>query len=413
MKWKRRMRKMSESESKDEAKQLPVQVFQEMDRRDEAQILQEMRGELLREFVYSIRIDGRDVTNLSYAGIKEAIRRHGQIEILEVRKEEDDREYRVLVRVRDHVHSIDVLGAATAEKNKPFAWVLAHNKAERNAFSKLLPAKLYATLIEEWLTQYRGKARAEAKDSGTPKQSESPIPKELGPTGPTTPETGSLASFTDEKMVAELEKPSWRPNKSGKGWNIRWEELPQQVRAALGLKLNEVNERQYVKLGDYSYRRFGETGDWLARYPRKEGMNAGSNASITKASSKEPDKSWRVPVTANQATPAQAKEGLRQFPLLKGLKSFGMVNILNDEISIVPEHPVAKDSTLIDGFLIARIVEPLIAKHQLSYTVKVASNGSLEGILIRGKLQDEQVKELVSGARWAFERCLGLEEKKT
>ena len=113
-----------------------------MDRRDENQILAEMRGELLEESVYSIRVDNRDVTNLSYAGVKEAIRRHGQIEILEVRKEEDDREYRVLVRVRDHVNKIDVLGAATAEKVKPFAWVLAHNKAERNAFSKLLPAKL-------------------------------------------------------------------------------------------------------------------------------------------------------------------------------------------------------------------------------------------------------------------------------
>jgi len=137
-----------------EERQLPVEVFQTMERRDENQILAEMRGEIIEELIYDIEIHGRRVTNLSYAGVKEATRRRGNIEILEVRTEESDSEIRALVRVRDHDNRIDVLGASAAEKSKPFAYTLAVNKAERNAFAKLIPAKWYAVLIDEWLQRH-------------------------------------------------------------------------------------------------------------------------------------------------------------------------------------------------------------------------------------------------------------------
>jgi len=140
-----------------ERKDVPVQVFQQMDRLDENQILAEMRGELIEEFVYSIQLGGKEVTNLSYAGVKEAIRRRGQVEQLEVRGFEDEKEYHALVRLRDLTSRVDVLGAASAEKNKPFAYVLAFNKAERNAFAKLIPAKLIAALIHEYTERMKPK----------------------------------------------------------------------------------------------------------------------------------------------------------------------------------------------------------------------------------------------------------------
>lgn len=108
--------------------------------------------------MYSIDIQGRRVTNLSYAGVKEATRRRGNLEILEVHTEETDEEIRALVRVRDHNNRIDVLGASSAEKKKPFSYTLAVNKAERNAFAKLIPAKWYAVLIDEWLQRHGQKA---------------------------------------------------------------------------------------------------------------------------------------------------------------------------------------------------------------------------------------------------------------
>jgi len=184
-----------------------------------------------------------------------------------------------------------------------YSWVLANNKAERNAFSKLLPAKLYATLIQEWLTQYKPSKPRQV--GGTSKAENIPLPT----------------------------KPS----------------------------------------------------------PEKQ----------------EP---WHVPITANQVPPELIKTGVRQYPLMRDLKSFGMVNTLGEEITIVPERPVPIDTPLIEGFLLRKIVEPLVSKHQLAYTLKRTNGGLLEAILVRGKLQEQQVSELVSGARWAFERA--LEEKK-
>ena len=124
----------------------------------------------------------------------------------------------------------------------------------------------------------------------------------------------------------------------------------------------------------------------------------------------KPETAWKVPVTANQATPQQIERGVRQFPLLKDLKSFGMINTLGDETAIIPEHSVPINSALIEGFLLRRIIEPLVAKHGLAYSIQRANNGFLEAVLIRGKLPDQQFKELIGGSRWAFERA--LEEKK-
>lgn len=138
---------------KPQASSLPVTAFQAMDHRDEDQILAEMRGEILKDMVYSYKLGEETVTNLSYAGVKEAIRRRGHFEILEVRTEETPEEIRALVKIRDKENNIEVLGASSAEKSKPFAYTLAVNKAERNAFAKLIPVKWYATLIDEYLKQ--------------------------------------------------------------------------------------------------------------------------------------------------------------------------------------------------------------------------------------------------------------------
>jgi hypothetical protein len=129
--------------------------YQLMDIRDENQILSELKGEFLEQYVYSFKQGPRDITNLSYAGVKEAIRRRGHIRIIEHSVEEVNGKYRATVLVHDLVNDIDVLGVSEAEVNKPFAYVLAVNKAERNAFMKIIPAKFYAELIKEKLSTNR------------------------------------------------------------------------------------------------------------------------------------------------------------------------------------------------------------------------------------------------------------------
>ena len=109
-----------------------------------------MRGELLDQFVYRMNLRGHEIVNLSYAGIREAIRRRGGVEIMEFHVEDIDDEFRALVKCRDHVNQVDVVGASTCKKSLPFAYTVALNKAERNAFRKLIPEKLLALLIQEY-----------------------------------------------------------------------------------------------------------------------------------------------------------------------------------------------------------------------------------------------------------------------
>ena len=130
-------------------------AYQVMDVRDEGQILAEMRGEFLEQYVYSFQQAGRAITNLSYVGVKEAIRRRGHVHIIDHKVEEVNGKYRATVLVHDIQNDIDVLGVSEAEVNKPFAYVLAVNKAERNAFMKIIPAKFYAELIKEKLSPSR------------------------------------------------------------------------------------------------------------------------------------------------------------------------------------------------------------------------------------------------------------------
>ena len=100
--------------------------------------------------MYRINLHGREIVYLSYAGIREAVRRRGGVEIMNFSVEDVEDEFRALVKVRDHVNQIDVVGASTCKKALPFAYTIALNKAERNAFRKLVPEKLLALLIGEY-----------------------------------------------------------------------------------------------------------------------------------------------------------------------------------------------------------------------------------------------------------------------
>lgn len=161
---------------------IPTQAesFLELDHRDEQQILQEMEGEtILGEMVYHATIQGKTVTALSYAGVKEAVRQRGRVEILSCEVTETEKEYRALVRVRDHRNRIDFLGASTADKSLPFAWVLAVNKAERNAFAKLIPAKLLASLVDAYLKRQSHKDDPNPSREQVPEISNALDPSEL------------------------------------------------------------------------------------------------------------------------------------------------------------------------------------------------------------------------------------------
>src|SRR3972149_3978088 len=113
---------MSEKATIDSTQIEKVTVCQIMDTRDENQIIMEMQGEtaLIEEYVYSFKQGNRQVTSLSYAGIKEMVRRRGNFEIIEAKTEENDKTIRALVKIRDLSNHVEFLGASEAEKDKPF-----------------------------------------------------------------------------------------------------------------------------------------------------------------------------------------------------------------------------------------------------------------------------------------------------
>jgi hypothetical protein len=238
---------------------------------------------------------------------------------------------------------------------------------------------------------------------------------EIQSSGPSKPEDGSLEAISDEMLAAELEKLPWRPNKSGKeGWNVRWDDLPQRFRAKVGIKLNEANGKRYVILGGYSYRRYGDQNEWLARYAAKATFDKGTKTtgSVPAEVKQSPEqRTWRVPALKDFASPELLKQGLRQIPLGINLQSFGIVNIQADELAIVPEHPVQVETSLINGFLLGKVIEPLAAKHGLTVAVQKSKDECLQVIRIRGKLADQQIKELTSAARWAFSKALSKDSQ--
>lgn len=102
----------------------PPNEFQLMDHKDEGQIIEEIQGQtaLIEEYVYSFEVydkekkRNRTVTGLSYAGIKEMVRRRGNFEIISVEKEETDKTIRAIVKIRDLLNRVDFLGASEADK---------------------------------------------------------------------------------------------------------------------------------------------------------------------------------------------------------------------------------------------------------------------------------------------------------
>jgi hypothetical protein len=140
-----------------------------------------------------------------------------------------------------------------------------------------------------------------------------------------------------------------------------------------------------------------------------EGIGTSSSADSPVPRKQSPGETqvWRVPITKDQGSPEQIKQGVKQHPLLKEITSFGMLNVLDEECSIVPEKPVPVNTALIDGFLVRKILQPMKSKHErLQYTVQADSKGMLQAVLIRGKLEEQQIKDLASAATWAFKRAM-------
>lgn len=127
-----------------------------------------------------------------------------------------------------------------------------------------------------------------------------------------------------------------------------------------------------------------------------------------------PEAKWvmKVPVTRESIS----QPGVKQYVLGQGLNAFGMFNVLEDgsEASIVPENPVDPKDPAIKNFLVSKILRELSEKTGAVYQLDVEGE-FLYAVLIRGKLEEAEIKNLVNASRWAFQKATtrGEEEART
>jgi hypothetical protein len=133
-----------------------------MNIKDDAQVLAEMEGKYLQEFVYSFDAGGRKVTGLSYAGVKEVARSAGNIGVEDIKIMETDHTYRVLAKARDSVRNMQMFGVAEQSKvmhtrsgdvEDGHALSKAVSRAQRNALRVLIPELTIKTMIEKYLDE--------------------------------------------------------------------------------------------------------------------------------------------------------------------------------------------------------------------------------------------------------------------
>ena len=145
-----------------------IERIREVDRKDEAQILLEMAGQYIQEYVYQFPMKGGVQRGLSWAGTRELAQLRGNIVLAEPQVTDGGDHWRVVVMATDlqrnislwggthqpkvmRVHILDVQGNRTGEvrlEPDEHAFEKAIAKAQRNAIKNLIPISVQKQLIE-------------------------------------------------------------------------------------------------------------------------------------------------------------------------------------------------------------------------------------------------------------------------
>lgn len=150
------------------------EVYALMERRDEHQIMESIRGNFLEEYVYQFENkEGRQITGLSWIGTQEAAREYGsiQVSIDKVKEVETKTHFVVTVEAVDTRTGSSRLGRSKQPKmmklkngtliEDEFADVKALSKAQRNAIRSLLPQTWLKEFIKARLVQNRKVAQGD------------------------------------------------------------------------------------------------------------------------------------------------------------------------------------------------------------------------------------------------------------
>jgi len=148
-----------------EGKPESYEEFAIMERMDEEQILAELKGHYLEEFVYSFEHAGRRVIGLSWAGVKECAYRMGGIDVVDCRVEDKGDYWLVMAKAVDRTTGSGRYGISTqpkkmmlkdgSEQEDLFSLPKALSKAQRNAIRGLIPEGHIKIFLDHYLQEKR------------------------------------------------------------------------------------------------------------------------------------------------------------------------------------------------------------------------------------------------------------------
>jgi hypothetical protein len=238
-----------------------------------------------------------------------------------------------------------------------------------------------------------------------------------------------IASVSEEQLMAKLDSLEWvdQHGKHG-GTCTYWEPIPQPYKGKTAQKGPKF------RLGGYYYERWtGSDGkERLSRYAVKASSPSPSqtrDGTPTEISEQKPTENsvagttalpettthiWKVPV-ANDLLSNDAKPpGLRQLLLYRKLKQYGCLNQLGNEISIVPTQSVNPDNGYWYWFIHGSaaksgIIEPICEKYKLHYKLEYDEKKLVRAIMIAGdsgELDYKHTQGLADAAARAFQLLL-------
>ena len=128
----------------------------QIDQRDDQEIVQMMTGQAIDAYVYSFRSGGKTVEGLTLAGVNEAANRRGGIQVEEAQYEDRENSWIAVVKATDTLTGNSRYGACEQPKKQggrddPYAFTKAVHKAQRNAVKQLLPTPVIQEVISFYL----------------------------------------------------------------------------------------------------------------------------------------------------------------------------------------------------------------------------------------------------------------------
>lgn len=161
----------------DEITNVMLAQIKDIEERDEGQILAELAGETIDEYIYEIKDKkGKRTVKLSWIGTREMARNRGNITLSDPIIQDSDGYLRVVVRANDLKRNFSVFGGCHQPKqmkvkifddqgkelghqmqDDPYYFSKALSKAQRNVMQSVIPASFMARMIDRFLVM-EGKA---------------------------------------------------------------------------------------------------------------------------------------------------------------------------------------------------------------------------------------------------------------